>query len=60
MTSPQGPDAMSSIQIADPLPVTVSRPMVLMRLGYRRPAQVPERTGRLIDEIMEKGGALLR
>lgn len=51
---------MSSIQIADPMPVTVSRPMVLMRLGYRRPAQVPERTGRLIDEIMEKGGALLR
>lgn len=51
---------MSSIQIADPLPVTVPRPMVLMRLGYRRPAQVPEKTGRYIDEVMEKGRALLR
>jgi cobalamin-dependent methionine synthase I len=51
---------MSRIQIADPLSVTVSRPMVLLRLGYRRPAQVPERTARLIDEIMEQGRGLLR
>ncbi len=51
---------MSPIRIADPLPVTVPRPMVLMRLGYRRPAQVPEKTGLLIDEIMEQGRALLR
>ena len=51
---------MTPIQIADPLPVTVSRPMVLLRLGYRRPAQVPERTARLIEEIMEQGRALLR
>lgn len=51
---------MAPIQIADPLPVTVPRPMVLMRLGYRRPAQVPEKTGLLIDEIMETGRALLR
>jgi cobalamin-dependent methionine synthase I len=34
--------------------------MVLMRLGYRRPDQVPEKTGRLIDEIMAEGKALLR
>lgn len=47
-------------QIRDPLPIDVSRPMVLLRLGYRRPAQVPERTARLIDEIMEKGRSLLR
>ena len=51
---------MSPIRIADPLPVTVPRPMVLMRLGYRRPAQVPGKTGLLLDEIMEQGRALLR
>ncbi|HYS03782.1 MAG TPA: vitamin B12 dependent-methionine synthase activation domain-containing protein [Candidatus Dormibacteraeota bacterium] len=51
---------MSQIRVSDPLPVEVSRPMVLLRLGYRRPAQVPERTARLIDEIMEAGRALLR
>lgn len=51
---------MSPIQIADPLPVTVPRPMVLMRLGYRRPDQVPEKTGRILEEIMEQGKALLR
>src|SRR5262245_48750767 len=51
---------MSLVQIADRLPVEVSRPMVLMRLGYRRPAQVPERTAVLIDEIMNRGRLLLR
>jgi len=51
---------MSQIHVVDPLPVDVARPMVLLRLGYRRPAQVPERTARLIDEIMERGRALLR
>ena len=51
---------MSQIHVADPQPIEVSRPMVLMRLGYRRPAQVPERTGRLIDEIMDRGRSLLR
>ena len=50
---------MPPIRIVDPLPVRVSRPMVLLRLGYRRPAQVPERTARLIDEIIEKGRGLL-
>jgi cobalamin-dependent methionine synthase I len=51
---------MTQIRVTDPLPVTVSRPMILLRLGYRRPAQVPERTARLIEEIMERGRALLR
>ena len=51
---------MSQVRIADPLPIEVSRPMVLLRLGYRRPAQVPERTARLIGEIMDRGRSLLR
>jgi hypothetical protein len=51
---------MSQIRVADPLAVEVSRPMVLLRLGYRRPAQVPERTARLIDEVMDRGRTLLR
>ena len=50
---------MTPTRIVDPLPVQVSRPLVLLRLGYRRPAQVPEKVARLIDEIMEKGGGLL-
>ncbi|PYT10828.1 MAG: hypothetical protein DMF51_17365 [Acidobacteria bacterium] len=50
---------MTPTRIVDPLPVQVSRPMVLLRLGYRRPAQVPEKVARLIDEIMEKGRGLL-
>ena len=40
---------MTPTRIVDPLPVQVSRPMVLLRLGYRRPAQVPEKVARLID-----------
>jgi cobalamin-dependent methionine synthase-like protein len=51
---------MSLLRVAEPLPVEVSRPMVLLRLGYRRPAQVPEKISSLIDEIMEKGRLLLR
>src|SRR5260370_164325 len=51
---------MPDMRVADPLPIAVSRPMVLMRLGYRRPAQVPERTARLIAEVMEKGTGLLK
>ena len=51
---------MSQVRIVDPVPLEVSRPMVLLRLGYRRPAQVPERTAQLIDEIMEKGRSRLR
>jgi cobalamin-dependent methionine synthase I len=51
---------MTQVRVASPLSIGVSRPMVLLRLGYRRPAQVPEKTARLIDEIMDKGRALLR
>ncbi len=51
---------MTQIRVADLLSIEVSRPMVLMRLGYRRPVQVPERTARLIDEIMDRGRSLLR
>lgn len=45
--------------ILDPLSTNVSRPMVLLRLGYRRPSQVPGKTASLIDEVMEKGRSLL-
>lgn len=45
--------------IVDPVPIIVGRPMVLLRLGYRRPSQVPAKTGRLIDEVMEQGRARL-
>jgi hypothetical protein len=47
------------VHVLDPLPITVARPMVLMRLGYRRPDQVPEKTSRMIGEVMEQGRALL-
>jgi len=39
--------------------IDVGRPMVLLRLGYRRPSQVSERVSRLIDEVMEEGRGLL-
>ncbi|MFQ5878039.1 MAG: vitamin B12 dependent-methionine synthase activation domain-containing protein [Acidobacteriota bacterium] len=54
---PAGPGAR--ITVLDPLPLEVARPMVLLRLGYRGPAQVPARTARLIDEVMRKGRGLL-
>ena len=34
------------VTVLDPLPVEVPRPLVLLRLGYRRPDQVPARTVR--------------
>ena len=51
---------MTPIRVVDPLSVEVSRPMVLLRLGYRRPSQVPDRTARLIEEVMSGGRPLLR
>ena len=39
--------------------IEVSRPMVLLRLGYRRASQVQARTSALLDEITEQGRALL-
>jgi Vitamin B12 dependent methionine synthase, activation domain len=46
-------------RIIDPLPIEVARPMVLMRLGYRRPSQVPEKTSRIIDGVIEQARSLL-
>lgn len=46
-------------ELLDPLPIEVARPLVLLRLGYRRPSQVPEKTARLLDEILERGRPLL-
>jgi cobalamin-dependent methionine synthase-like protein len=51
--------ARPAAEIVDPLPIEIPRPMVLLRLGYRRPAQVPEKTSRMIDEVMTQGRALL-
>ena len=48
-----------SIRIIDPVPLVVPRPMVLLRLGYRRPSQVPDRVSALIDEIETSGRTLL-
>jgi len=48
------------LQVLDPLPVDIARPMVVLRLGYRRAAQVPEKTSRLIDEAMAEARRLLQ
>ncbi len=50
---------MTPTRIVDPLPVQVPRPMVLLRLGYRRPAQVPEKVATILDDTMAKGRVLL-
>jgi hypothetical protein len=47
----QPPD--STVRVLDPLPVTIPRPLVLLRLGYRSATQVPAKTGRLLDEVLE-------
>ncbi len=47
------------IVVLDPLPIEVPRPLVLLRLGYRRPDQVPERTALLIDAVIAHGAGLL-
>jgi hypothetical protein len=44
----------------DPLPLRVSRPLVLLRLGYRSAAQVPEKTARRLDEVLSMAEPLLR
>jgi hypothetical protein len=48
------------IRVLDPLPIEVSRPLVLLRLGYRHAGQVPAKTARLLDEVIAHGGTLLR
>jgi hypothetical protein len=47
----QPPD--STVRVLDPLPVDVPRPLVLLRLGYRSATQVPAKTARLLDEVLE-------
>jgi hypothetical protein len=47
-------------QVLDPLPITVSRPLVLLRLGYRSAVQVPAKTARLLDEVIAEATPLLR
>jgi len=46
-------------ELLDSLTLEVARPMVLLRLGYRRPNQVPARTAELLDAISEQGSDLL-
>ena len=43
----------------DPCPITVSRPLVLLRLGYRQASQVPAKTARLLDEVVAAAAGLL-
>jgi hypothetical protein len=49
----------ASPRIIDPLPIQVSRPLVLLRLGYRQAGQVPPRTARLLDEVIAQSEPLL-
>ncbi|HXH27983.1 MAG TPA: hypothetical protein VNL37_02995, partial [Candidatus Polarisedimenticolia bacterium] len=58
--APIDPSADAAARVLDPVPIEVPRPMVLLRLGYRRPSQVPERTARLIAGVMEEGRRLLQ
>jgi cobalamin-dependent methionine synthase I len=54
----RGP-AAAGRRILDPLPISVSRPLVLLRLGYRSALQVPEKTSRLLDEEIAACAPLL-
>jgi hypothetical protein len=47
------------MRLLDPLPIEVPRPLVLLRLGYRHAGQVPEKTARLLDEVIAHGKTLL-
>jgi cobalamin-dependent methionine synthase I len=47
------------MRLFDPLPLDVPRPLVLLRLGYRHSGQVPEKTSRLLDEVIAQGKPLL-
>ena len=59
MKGRSGDPAAAGRRILDPLPVTVSRPLVLLRLGYRTATQVPEKTSRLLDEEIAACAPLL-
>lgn len=47
-------------ELLDSLTLSVPRPMVLLRLGYRRADQVPARSSKLLDTIGEQGTGLLQ
>ena len=49
----------ADLHILDPLPIQVSRPLVLLRLGYRQASQVPGKTSRLLDEVIARAAPLL-
>ena len=53
------PRAADAPQRLESVTIEVPRPMVLLRLGYRRPSQVPARTSALLDELTGQGRALL-
>ncbi|HET8948568.1 MAG TPA: hypothetical protein VFQ07_16425, partial [Candidatus Polarisedimenticolia bacterium] len=60
MNGRPGDPAAAGRRILDPLPVLVSRPLVLLRLGYRSATQVPEKTSRLLDEEVAACAPLLQ
>jgi hypothetical protein len=59
MTPPRPASIDSEPRLLDPLPIDLPRPLVLLRLGYRSATQVPEKTSRLLDEVMEAARPLL-
>ena len=59
MNAPTPHPPTPNLHLLDSLAVEVPRPMVLMRLGYKRPAQVPVRTAALLEEIAGQGRTLL-
>jgi cobalamin-dependent methionine synthase I len=56
-SAPEAPPAER--HLLDPLPIHLSRPLVLLRLGYRSATQVPEKTSRLLDAVLEEARPLL-
>jgi len=56
MTAPVGsrPAQEGAARLLDPVPLEVPKPLVLLRLGYRRPQQVPAKIAALLDEILAK------
>ena len=56
---PGGSSPESSIRVLDPLPIVVSRPLVMLRLGYRSASQAPPKTTKLLDEVIAHAEKLL-
>jgi hypothetical protein len=59
MPPPRPASLHSEPRLLDPLPIEVPRPLVLLRLGYHSATQVPEKTSRLLDEVLEAARPLL-